>query len=77
MISKKNKKTTLILLLLIVCSFSFSQNNNTKTDTKLIQPAYLKAGDTVAIVAPSGILKNREGEVQQAVNLLKSGVATI
>tara|TARA_R100001198_G_C5214155_1_gene198455 strand:- start:209 stop:1189 length:981 start_codon:yes stop_codon:yes gene_type:complete len=38
----------------------------------LIQPPYLKAGDTVAIVAPSGILKNRLGEVQQATDLLKS-----
>ncbi|GAA3778366.1 LD-carboxypeptidase [Corallibacter vietnamensis] len=38
----------------------------------MIQPEYLKAGDTVAIVAPSGILKNRQGEVQQAVDLLKS-----
>nr|WP_045475316.1 LD-carboxypeptidase [Winogradskyella sp. PG-2] len=40
--------------------------------SELIQPPYLKAGDTVAIVAPSGILKNREREVQQAVDLLKS-----
>ncbi len=40
--------------------------------SKLIQPPYLKAGDTVAIVAPSGILKHREREVQQAVDLLKS-----
>ncbi|NNE32037.1 MAG: LD-carboxypeptidase [Winogradskyella sp.] len=39
---------------------------------ELIQPPYLKAGDTVAIVAPSGILKNREREVQQAKDLLKS-----
>ncbi|WP_296342619.1 LD-carboxypeptidase [Winogradskyella sp.] len=38
----------------------------------MIQPKFLKAGDTVAIVAPSGILKNREGEVNQAVALLKS-----
>lgn len=38
----------------------------------MIQPQYLKAGDTVAIVAPSGILKNREREVGQATDLLKS-----
>jgi muramoyltetrapeptide carboxypeptidase len=38
----------------------------------LIQPPYLKTGDTVAIVAPSGVLKNRQKEVQQAVDLLKS-----
>lgn len=40
--------------------------------TALIQPPYLKAGDTVAIVAPSGILNNRNAEVQQAVALLES-----
>ncbi|WP_397363887.1 LD-carboxypeptidase [Olleya sp. R77988] len=63
---------TLILLLLIVCSFSFSQNNRYKIDTKLIKPAYLKAGDTVAIVAPSGVLKNRNDEVNRAKKLLES-----
>ena len=43
-----------------------------QNQTALIQPPYLKAGDTVAIVAPSGILKNRNDEVQQAVALLQS-----
>ena len=38
----------------------------------LQQPPYLKAGDTVAIVAPSGVLKNRIKEVEQAKALLKS-----
>ena len=42
-----------------------------KTNT-LIQPPYLKAGDTVAIVAPSGVLKNRTKEVDQAKAILKS-----
>ncbi|MCF6296179.1 MAG: LD-carboxypeptidase [Flavobacteriaceae bacterium] len=45
---------------------------DTLTKKKLIQPPYLKTGDTVAIVAPSGILLNREKEVNQAVELLKS-----
>ncbi|MGB6269746.1 MAG: LD-carboxypeptidase [Olleya sp.] len=56
----------------MVCSFSFSQNNITKTETKLIQPPYLKAGDTVAIVAPSGVLKSRNDEVNRAIKLLES-----
>ena len=47
-------------------------NTTTKMTSQLIKPAYLKAGDTIAIVAPSGILKNREREVLQAVDLLKS-----
>ncbi len=53
----------------------FSQNkfnNSTEMTSELIRPPYLKAGDTVAIVAPSGILKNREREVQQAKDLVKS-----
>lgn len=49
-----------------------AQNNNIKNSTTLIQPDYLKAGDTVAIVAPSGILKNRNEEVEQAIRLLES-----
>jgi len=49
-----------------------SQNTNFKNPTEnLIQPPYLKAGDTVAIVAPSGILKNRKDEVEHAKQLLK------
>jgi len=47
-------------------------NNSSEMTSKLIQPPYLKVGDTVAIVAPSGILKNNEDEVQQAIKLLKS-----
>ena len=52
----------------------YAQNkidNSKKMTSEIIQPPYLKKGDTVAIVAPSGILKNREREVQQAKDLLK------
>lgn len=38
----------------------------------MIQPPYLKAGDTVAIVAPSGILNHRDAEIERAKTLLKS-----
>lgn len=38
----------------------------------LKKPPYLKTGDTVAIVAPSGVLKNRTNEVEQAKKLLNS-----
>jgi muramoyltetrapeptide carboxypeptidase len=52
---------------------SLSQNGATKNQNNpLKQPSYLKTGDTVAIVAPSGILKNRTGEIEQAKALLKS-----
>ena len=38
----------------------------------LVRPAYLKAGDTVAIVAPAGILKDRNADIQRAQDLLSS-----
>ncbi|TYB78539.1 LD-carboxypeptidase [Bizionia myxarmorum] len=67
------------LLVVLCCSFLFlgtqsgpqAEIATIKTE-KLIQPPYLKAGDTVAIVAPSGILRNRQAEVQRAVKLLES-----
>ena len=70
-------KITLITALCCVISFSAirnvsAQNKTSKPLDKLIQPPYLKAGDTVAIVAPSGILKEKEGEIQKAIDLLKS-----
>ncbi|MFH6770477.1 LD-carboxypeptidase [Gaetbulibacter aestuarii] len=37
-----------------------------------MQPPYLKQGDTVAIVAPSGILKNKEHDIDLAERLLRS-----
>ncbi|WP_434037115.1 S66 peptidase family protein [Formosa sp. 4Alg 33] len=37
-----------------------------------IQPPFLKAGDTVAILAPSGVLKNRYDEVNRAKYLIES-----
>ncbi|MDG2193638.1 MAG: LD-carboxypeptidase [Polaribacter sp.] len=40
--------------------------------TKLIQPPYLQTGDTIAIVAPAGILKNREKVIAKAKKLAES-----
>lgn len=64
-----------ITMNLVTSGNTYAQNANENPSemiSKLIQPPYLKAGDTVAIVAPSGILKNRNDEVTQAVALLKS-----
>ncbi|WP_461587394.1 S66 peptidase family protein [Winogradskyella sp.] len=72
------KRTFLFMFLAIIFGFNhglLAQNetdNTSEMTTDLVQPPYLKAGDTVAIVAPSGILKNREAEVQRSVDLLKS-----
>ncbi|GAL81256.1 muramoyltetrapeptide carboxypeptidase [Algibacter lectus] len=56
-----------------------AQETTLKNSTKLIQPPYLKAGDTVAIVAPSGVIKNGFKEIEAAKVLLKSwgGLHTI
>lgn len=74
------KMSKLTLIIATCCLFFFfgikkisAQNKSvTKSENTLIQPPYLKAGDTVAIVAPSGILKDRTDEVEQAKKLLKS-----
>jgi len=71
-----NSKIVLFFLLIVldVQVQSFAQNRMQNTYdmvSELKQPPFLKAGDTVAIVAPSGILKSREGEVEWAKSLLK------
>lgn len=58
--------------LLVNWNLSSQENSDTMKNSELIRPPYLKAGDTVAIIAPSGILKSRESEVQRAKNLLRS-----
>ena len=56
------------IIFFLLCVISI----NIYSQQSMIQPQYLKAGDTVAIVAPSGILLNKQSEVLQAENLLKS-----
>ena len=61
------------VILLLGSQQNYSQQNQLKLQTNTLkQPPYLKAGDTVAIVAPSGILKNRMKEVNQAKALLET-----
>jgi len=70
-------KNRIIFILCCVVFFNgktngIAQNKTSLKQENLIQPNYLKAGDTVAIVAPSGILKGKTDEVDQAIALLKS-----
>ena len=53
--------------------------SNLSLGRELIHPPYLKTGDTVAIVSPSSVLKNRDKDaVDKAVQLLKSwGLNTV
>ncbi|WP_204344315.1 S66 peptidase family protein [Psychroserpens algicola] len=75
-------KIRYFLFLILLCFFfgnvTAQDKSVLKNQAVLIQPPYLKAGDTVAIVAPSGILKNRDEEVERAVKLLHSfGLKTV
>ena len=69
-------KTRYVFVLISVCfiyiNIAAQDQPIQQKETTLIQPPYLNVGDTVAILAPSGILKNRIDEVNQAVALLKS-----
>lgn len=71
MILSKHLIFTFSIFFLSISFNSFTQNQ-TQQKFKMIQPPYLKIGDTIAIVAPSGILKNRTGEVNKAIAILKS-----
>lgn len=72
-----NKVLVLLVLLFTLnsCKTSVAQNSEPLKPTEKYSvyttPNYLKLGDTVAIVAPSGVLKNREKEIQSAKQLLK------
>ena len=46
-------------------------NVSLSSETTLIQPAYLKKGDTIAMVAPAGVIKNKE-PIEKAIKILKS-----
>ncbi|GAL88885.1 muramoyltetrapeptide carboxypeptidase [Jejuia pallidilutea] len=69
-----------LLTLSVYCVIFFFGNTIAFSQQKVLpkhhmslkQPPFLKQGDTVAIVAPAGILKNREGEINKAKALLKS-----
>ncbi|WP_228853554.1 S66 peptidase family protein [Aegicerativicinus sediminis] len=73
-ISRKN----LLLLHLFIAAISClpAQPNVSasieKIPASLISPPYLKPGDTVAIVSPSGVLKNREEHIARGIALMES-----
>lgn len=70
------RKTLILSVCCVVFSFGTTklsaQDNALRKTNSLIQPPYLKVGDTVAIVAPSGALINKEDKIEQAKDLLKS-----
>ncbi|NJN50285.1 MAG: LD-carboxypeptidase [Polaribacter sp.] len=59
--------TCRLFLLGFLFSFFISNGQN-----KLKTPPYLKVGDSIAIVAPAGILKNRQATIDKAIALAES-----
>ena len=52
-------------------SLSNTSSLSSNTSLKMIRPSYLKPGDTVAIVAPAGILKQDSEVIQNTKIFLK------
>src|SRR5690554_4613735 len=61
-----------LVLILGIQDFSAQEKPKSMKQETLVRPPYLKVGDTVAIVAPAGILKNRNADIQRAQELLSS-----
>lgn len=67
---KVTKLLLIVLFSLVITSNQSQAQENTTSD--LITPPYLQIGDTIAIVAPAGILTNRKGVIDEAKELAKS-----
>lgn len=73
--AKKNIFCLLFISLLMMNCKTTGQTKVEKVSTKateLVTPPYLKAGDTIAILAPAGILRNRQATIQKAKELAES-----
>lgn len=72
--SKKSIIISLFCVIFLIGLHTMNAQNiaSQKQINTLIQPPFIKTGDTIAIVAPSGILKNRSEEIQKAKALLES-----
>ena len=73
---RRKKEVWFAFLLILAVHFSaFSQQANDSISSqkmKLITPDYLQEGDSIAIVAPAGILKNKRDLINQAKLLAQS-----
>ncbi|MFT5761051.1 MAG: muramoyltetrapeptide carboxypeptidase [Polaribacter sp.] len=67
---KVTKLLLIVLFSLVITSNQSQAQENTTLD--LITPPYLQIGDTIAIVAPAGILTNRKDVIDEAKELAES-----
>lgn len=71
----KNRNRFVIVFLLLISSLSVvaqSETDSIQSSMKLTRPAYLQKGDSIAIVAPAGILKNKREIIDKAKQLAES-----
>ncbi len=73
-------KIKIIYFTFIYISFISNMNVFSQTEikssnilkTQLIQPEYLKSGDTISILAPSGVLNDFDNKITKATNIFES-----
>lgn len=69
-------KILFFIFILLLSPSMYSQSDSIqelqKISKKLIRPPYLLKGDTIAIVAPAGILKNKQSVIEKAKKLVES-----
>lgn len=61
-----------IIFLILPLVSAKAQNDSITKPMSLLQPNFLKQGDSIAIVAPAGILINKNQWIEKAVELAKS-----
>ncbi len=71
------KKHSTLIGLFFFSAFSYALTQEISVTKRVkseqrVRPNYLKKGDTIAIVAPAGILMNREGTIEKAKQLAES-----
>lgn len=70
---KRIQFVSVVLLLISFMSLSAQiEKDSILKPMSLIQPDYLKKGDSIAIVAPAGILKNKKEIIEYAKELMES-----
>lgn len=65
-------KDTIVSKEIVKIKDSVNKKNIIQNKKILLKPAYLKVGDTIAIVAPAGILKNKKEIIKKAKELAES-----
>ena len=69
---RRIKPVFVVLFFISILSFGQTKNDSISKRMKLVQPKYLEAGDSIAIIAPAGILIKRESIINEAKELAES-----